>query len=173
MDTGELLAIEDESLVVHHMAKDVLCGQCSALMFLDERLARSSQSSPKFGLCCLNGKVSLDPLPPTPAELGPLLLNEPDLTRTLNNLFAMGSMQANVLSNMNAFGPPTFVVDGGPVQRCVSHLDCPEGQQLQYCLRYSHDSSHAQLEARVAMLEARTAQVRKRPRDTCAASRDA
>ncbi|OBQ27788.1 MAG: hypothetical protein AN485_24290, partial [Anabaena sp. MDT14b] len=82
-----------------------------------------------------------------------------DLTRTLNNLFSMGSMQANVLNNMNAFGPPTFVVDGGPVQRCVSHLDCPEGQQPLYCLRYIHDSSHAQLEARVAMLEARTAQV--------------
>ena len=39
-------------------AFDVQCPSCHALHWADERLARSSLTSPKFGTCCNSGKIS-------------------------------------------------------------------------------------------------------------------
>jgi hypothetical protein len=48
------------------------CENCDGLMWLDERLARSTETKPKFGLCCLEGSIKLpsfEPIPPPILEL--------------------------------------------------------------------------------------------------------
>ena len=47
----------------------VRCRDCDSLMFMTERLARSSKTTPKFGLCCLSGKINLPPVPEPPQQL--------------------------------------------------------------------------------------------------------
>ena len=47
----------------------VRCRDCDSLMFMTERLTRSSKTNPKFGLCCLSGKVTLPPVSEPPREL--------------------------------------------------------------------------------------------------------
>jgi hypothetical protein len=46
----------------------VVCPSCSALHWMEERLARSSERSPKFGMCCNSGKISWPAMsdPPEP-----------------------------------------------------------------------------------------------------------
>ncbi|KAH7866290.1 hypothetical protein Vadar_018312 [Vaccinium darrowii] len=44
----------------HYLGKmDTLCPKCLALHWMEERLTKSSRSSPVFGTCCLEGKVKL------------------------------------------------------------------------------------------------------------------
>ncbi|KAH7857226.1 hypothetical protein Vadar_010351 [Vaccinium darrowii] len=55
----------------HYLSKmDILCPKCLALHWMEERLTKSSRSSPVFGTCCLEGKVKLHSLitPPPPLE---------------------------------------------------------------------------------------------------------
>ena len=51
----------------------VVCPSCGALHLMEERLAQSSERSPKFGMCCKSGKISCpamsDPPEPTRALL--------------------------------------------------------------------------------------------------------
>ncbi|TFK83719.1 hypothetical protein K466DRAFT_455289, partial [Polyporus arcularius HHB13444] len=46
---------------------NVVCSHCSALHWYDESLSNSSRRNPKFGVCCLQGQVSL-PLPSLPPQ---------------------------------------------------------------------------------------------------------
>jgi len=48
---------------------NAMCTHCHALHWLNERLKRSSLSSPQFSLCCHNGKVRLEMLPDPPEQL--------------------------------------------------------------------------------------------------------
>ncbi|KAI3878605.1 hypothetical protein MKW98_027910 [Papaver atlanticum] len=56
---------------VRHSLKhmDVKCTHCGALHWMDERLMKSSRKKPKFGTCCLEGKIKLPPLQVPPKEL--------------------------------------------------------------------------------------------------------
>lgn len=50
-------------------AMDVVCTDCEAKHYLAEKLSHSSIRNPKFGICCLQGQVKLDPPQPPPAGL--------------------------------------------------------------------------------------------------------
>ena len=45
---------------------DVKCSNCGALHWIDERLSNSSIRNPRFGTCCLQGKVKLPSLKTPP-----------------------------------------------------------------------------------------------------------
>ena len=85
---------------VHDLGSmDVLCPSCNAKHWMAERLKKSSDHAPRFGLCCLQGKVLLPPLEPLPVQLERLYQTE-DLQgkhfrkeiRQFNTAFAMTSM---------------------------------------------------------------------------------
>ena len=38
---------------------DVICPSCKALHWMAEKLTKSSQRNPKFGMCCYSGKIDL------------------------------------------------------------------------------------------------------------------
>ena len=64
----------DPEWPVHSMGlMNLICSSCHALHWKDERLAKSSIHNPKFGKCCLNGKITLPALDPPPPELQNLL----------------------------------------------------------------------------------------------------
>ena len=59
---------------VHYMGKmDVPCPDCGALHWHCEKLPKSSQANPKFGMCCFSGKIKLPKLDNPPPELLNLL----------------------------------------------------------------------------------------------------
>src|SRR5882724_9693701 len=51
----------------------VKCPSCGALHWMDECLSSSSKRNPKFGKCCLSGKIQLPELMPPPQPLKRLL----------------------------------------------------------------------------------------------------
>ena len=57
---------------------NVECPNCHALHFLAEKLFHSCNTSPTFGVFCLQGKVHLPPLPLFPQELIDLYTNPSD-----------------------------------------------------------------------------------------------
>jgi hypothetical protein len=59
---------------VHYLGKmDVVCSDCHALHWRSEKLVKSSEINPKFGMCCLSGKIKLPKLDNVPPELFDLL----------------------------------------------------------------------------------------------------
>lgn len=46
---------------------NVICPDCKAKHFAEERPSNSSLRTPKFGMCCLQGQVSLDIIMPSPS----------------------------------------------------------------------------------------------------------
>src|SRR5882672_6145244 len=52
---------------------NIKCPDCGALHWMAERRSDSSMENPKFGKCCLSGKIELPKLEPPPQPLGGLL----------------------------------------------------------------------------------------------------
>ncbi|KAF8203331.1 hypothetical protein BJ912DRAFT_920472 [Pholiota molesta] len=85
---------------VHYVEKlNVKCDHCGALHWLDERLSKSTQASPKFGMCCFSGKIKLPKLEEPPSELKEFLMGSDDASkkfraniRQYNNALAMTSV---------------------------------------------------------------------------------
>ncbi|KAG2211413.1 hypothetical protein INT45_006306, partial [Circinella minor] len=81
------------------------CPSCGAQMWINERLTASSLTNPRFGLCCLSGKINL-PIPRSPPqELLDLITNHNPtnalsvqfhtIIRAYNSLFASAPVCAN------------------------------------------------------------------------------
>uniref|UniRef100_A0A6N2KT28 Helitron helicase-like domain-containing protein n=1 Tax=Salix viminalis TaxID=40686 RepID=A0A6N2KT28_SALVM len=97
------------------------CCHCNALFWLNERLAHSSQSNPKFSLCYLSGKIKLPRPPTTPHPLDDLLNSiygqKSNMFRrnihAYNSMFAFTSMGANIDQSVNHQpGPYVFKING-------------------------------------------------------------
>lgn len=59
-----------EPIILHYLGHlDVECPNCHAMHFISKRLSNSSIRTPRFGMCCLQGQVSLLPFPQWPPEL--------------------------------------------------------------------------------------------------------
>ncbi|KAL6581531.1 hypothetical protein OROMI_007454 [Orobanche minor] len=122
------------------------CGFCGALMWFDERLKKSSLSSPEFGLCCSRGKIQLPLLKQPPRLLRDLLQNRHiksrnyiDNIRAYNMMYAftsMGGIQDKTVNN--GHGPYTYRLGGNNYHLLGSLLpkegDSPKFSQLyMYC----------------------------------------
>ncbi|KAH9916490.1 uncharacterized protein B0H18DRAFT_850728, partial [Fomitopsis serialis] len=101
-------------------AMNIECPNCKALHFKGEKLSNSSLIHPKFGICCLQGQVQLDPptIPPLPLQR---LFNGVDNRsahflkniRRYNAAFAFTSVAVNIdQAVLMGSGPYSFRIHG-------------------------------------------------------------
>ena len=112
----------DHTQPAHYLGKmDVKCEHCGALHWLDEHLSKSSKWSPKFGMCCFEGKIELPKLENPPPELLGFLTGTDDASkkfhdniRRYNNALAMTSVgvQQDHAINQAGRGPWLFKIQG-------------------------------------------------------------
>lgn len=96
------------------------CQFCKAYFWIDERRHGSTILSPKYSLCCQNGKVRLPRLERPPTLLGDLLWGNHAKSkhfqqniRSYNSMFAFTSMGGTIdFAVNNGGGPPTFRLSG-------------------------------------------------------------
>ena len=94
---------------------DVECPNCHAVHFKLERLTKSSNANPKFGICCLQGQIQLRPLS-EPHLLHQLFTSSApharkfrDGIRQYNSAFAFTSVAVDVDNTiLNGRGPYSF-----------------------------------------------------------------
>ncbi|KIM40031.1 hypothetical protein M413DRAFT_29163, partial [Hebeloma cylindrosporum] len=99
---------------------DIPCPHCGALHWLAEKLSNSSKHSPKFGMCCMEGKVQLPALEAPPEPLRQLLTSEDRSAKTFrdeiwkyNRAFAFTSLGVDEDHSVNhGRGPPVFRIFG-------------------------------------------------------------
>ena len=99
---------------------DIACPHCGALHWLAEKLAASSKCLPKFGMCCIEGKVQLPALEALPEPLQQLLTTGGHNVTTFwdeiwkyNQALAFTSLGVNEDHSVNqGWGPPVFRIFG-------------------------------------------------------------
>ena len=129
---------------------DVPCSDCGALHWKSEKLVNSSQIHPKFGTCCLSGKIKIDKLHNPPPELLHLLSGEDaiskqfrDHIRSYNNALAMTSLGCNQVHAVNqGHGPYVFKVQGRVYHQSGSLIPRP-GVTPIYAQLYIYDPQEA------------------------------
>ncbi|PCH38554.1 hypothetical protein WOLCODRAFT_65178, partial [Wolfiporia cocos MD-104 SS10] len=129
---------------------DIQCPHCHALHWKGERLKSSTNTSHKFGVCCLQGQVDLPPIQLPPAALRWLFMGVDPRSRSLwdkirqyNNAFAFMSVAVNVDNAiLNGSGPYSFKIHGALYHKMGSLLP-PEGLQPSYAQLYIHDPQAA------------------------------
>ncbi|KIM87861.1 hypothetical protein PILCRDRAFT_3586, partial [Piloderma croceum F 1598] len=133
---------------------DVKCPDCHALHFMSERLTNSSNSNPKFGICCLQGQIQLPPLSEPPHLLHKLLTSSAPRARKFregirqyNSAFAFTSVAVNMDHTiLNGRGPYSFRIHGS-LHHKMGTLHPHNPQQPSYAQLYIYDE-HAALAAR-------------------------
>jgi hypothetical protein len=142
----------DNTQPIHSLGKlEVKCDYCGALHWIDERLAKSSKRSPKFGMCCFSGKIKLPKLQNPPPELMGFLTGRDDASkkfrdniRRYNNALAMTSIgvkQDHAINNAGG-GPWLFKVQGKLSHYAGSLLPVP-GETPLYAQLYIYDPTEA------------------------------
>ena len=136
---------------IHNLGRmDVQCPNCHALHWMAERLTASSQRNPRFGMCCLSGKIVLPPLHPVPPELLNFLTAQDNIgksfrdhIRTYNNALAMTSIGRKIDESVNdGVGPYIFKLHGELSHRSGSLLPS-EGEPPIYAQLYIYDPADA------------------------------
>ncbi|KAJ7648420.1 hypothetical protein B0H17DRAFT_959067, partial [Mycena rosella] len=115
------------------------CRHCGALHWLTEKIVKSSDAEPKFGMCCNHGKVVLDPLKELPTDLEKLYAENgaqakefPKNIAQYNTALSFTSIGVNKdRSIINSGGLPIFRTHGELYHRTGALLASP-GQQLTY-----------------------------------------
>ena len=122
-----------------------------------EHLTASSNRNPRFGMCCLSGKIVLPPLHPVPPELLQLLTAQDDIgksfrdhIRTYNNALAMTSIGRKIDESVNngeeavndGVGPYVFKLHG-ELSHKIGSLLPSEGEPPVYAQLYIYDPADA------------------------------
>ncbi len=91
---------------VHNMGPmNVECPYCHALHWKEEHLTKSSNRNPKFGKCCLSGKVWLPGLNQPPPELHNLLTSQDPMAKGFcTNIRKYNDALAEYISLAPVFG---------------------------------------------------------------------
>ncbi|KAG5565923.1 hypothetical protein RHGRI_001745 [Rhododendron griersonianum] len=92
---------------------DIECHDCKALHWMDERLTRSSTSSPLFGTCCLQGKVRLNLLLTPPSPIRALYDGDDDRSISFQK-HARGYNATNAFTSLGATLDPRVLTGSGP-----------------------------------------------------------
>ncbi|KAH9911085.1 uncharacterized protein B0H18DRAFT_893579 [Fomitopsis serialis] len=135
---------------------NIECPSCKALHFKGEKLTHSSLIHPKFGICCLQGQVQLDPpsIPPLPLQR---LFNGVDNRsahflkniRRYNAAFAFTSVAVNIdQAVLMGSGPYSFRIHGD-LYHLMGSLMPQDGVSPRYAQLYIHDPAEA-LSSRLA-----------------------
>ncbi|KAG5032585.1 hypothetical protein JHK82_016165 [Glycine max] len=121
------------------------CRHCNANMWYNETISkRKNSSSPRFNLCCGDGKVELPLLKNPPKHLHQLLFdhnaadskNYQQNIRTYNMMFAFTFAGIKLDKSINdSRGPPTIRIQGQPCHRIGSLLPMP-GKEPKFAQLY-------------------------------------
>ena len=130
---------------VHYLGPmDKICPFCHALHWKTERLTKSSDTSPKFGLCCFSGKVVLPLLTRPPIELWNLYVGDDTQSkrfrqniRKYNNALAMTSVGVD-RQKPPGRGPPVWVIQGA-LHHKIGTLLPMDGNQPTFAQLYIYD----------------------------------
>ena len=137
----------------HYLGRmEHLCANCHALHWLGERLTTSSMTLPRFGSCCLQGKVCIDYV----AAIHPQLLqlytgNDSDARefrvsiRRYNKAFAFTSTGGSGGLDGSIFdgrGPPSYKIQGETFHQIGPLLPDPSKSPL-YSQLYIYDPNEA------------------------------
>ncbi|CAG8740147.1 18684_t:CDS:1, partial [Acaulospora morrowiae] len=121
LDINPTMSRQNQDDMQHDLGRmDIECSYCGALHWLDERLTNSSRKNPKFGSCCLNGKVVLPLLRDPPPFLRMLFDGEADLCTEFrknicqyNAAHAFTSLGAKIdVSILQGHNPYSFRIHG-------------------------------------------------------------
>ncbi|KAJ7777827.1 hypothetical protein DFH07DRAFT_730985, partial [Mycena maculata] len=131
------------------------CRHCDALHWSGEKLAKSSNASPEFGMCCNHGKVEIGKLEDPPERLKRLLLdNGPQGKEFRNNMWqyniALSFTSLGVKENQSVSrgsGSPIFKIQGELCHKAGSLIPTP-GRVPSYAQLYIYEP-HAALEYRI------------------------
>jgi hypothetical protein len=126
-----------------------VCVYCGALMWIEERVKKSSKSSPKFSLCCSQGDIEIVPYRPLPERLHSLYHSHDrkskfflENIRSFNSMFAFTSIGGNIDTSMNDGNcPPVFVMNGENYHQIGSLLPLP-GQRPKFAQLYIYDTDN-------------------------------
>ena len=141
----------DPSWPIHSLGKmDVPCPDCGALHWMAERLTNSSDTNPRFGMCCFQGKIKLERLHNIPQELETLFQDQNpqakefrENIRRYNNALAMTSLGCKVDESVNrGNGPYVFKVHGR-LSHMAGSLLPQEGESPVFAQLYIYDPADA------------------------------
>ena len=127
------------------------CPECGALHWIAEKLSASSRTTPRFGLCCKQGKVKLPPLRDPPAALRQLYVMDTPESRhfreeiwRFNRALSFTSLGVNEDRSVNGpgRGPPVFRICGDLCHRSGA-LEPSPGQPPQYAQLYVYEPRDA------------------------------
>ncbi|KAG1809230.1 hypothetical protein EV424DRAFT_1301507, partial [Suillus variegatus] len=124
---------------------NVECPNCHAMHFACERLTKSSARNPRFGTCCLEGKVDLPPFPAWPLELQQAYGNRAFVSkiRQYNSALAFTSVGVTIEDRaLQGSGPNAFHIHGS-LHHLMGSLIAPEGIRPSYAQIYIYDPEHA------------------------------
>ena len=127
---------------------NVICPNCEAWHFDSEKLTSSTRTIKKFGLCCLQGKVTLPNLSDPPAQMLHLLRhvdNAPfrEKIRQYNAAFAFTSVGVKFDESVTrSSGPYAFKIHGALYHR-TGALVPDQGQDASYAQLYILDPEDA------------------------------
>ena len=109
----------------HYLGRmQIRCTNCGAWHWKNEQLAGKD----KFGMCCLSGKVILEPLKPMPSDLLKLFKENNNFRKSIrayNSAVAMASIGAKVDKSLHHRGPPVYKIRGALYHHIGSHLPPP------------------------------------------------
>ncbi|KAJ6535291.1 hypothetical protein DFH09DRAFT_1325118 [Mycena vulgaris] len=131
------------------------CPHCDALHWVGEKIAKSKEDAPLFGMCCNHGKVAIGHLEEPPEPLRQLLLNDGPQGREYrnnmwqyNNALSFTSLGVKEDQSVNrGRGPPIFKIQGELCHKAGALIPAP-GRVPSYAQLYIYEP-HAALEYRM------------------------
>ncbi|KAL7137773.1 hypothetical protein ABFS83_10G115500 [Erythranthe nasuta] len=126
------------------------CPFCGSMMWYGERIDKHRQTSrPKFGLCCMSGKVQLPIIRDAPPTLNNLVFGTvrrskhfQENVQTYNMMFSFTSLGGKVQTSINnGFGPYTFLLHGQNYHLLGSLLP-EEGTRPKFAQLYIFDTKN-------------------------------
>ncbi|KIK35024.1 hypothetical protein CY34DRAFT_96888, partial [Suillus luteus UH-Slu-Lm8-n1] len=114
-----------------------------AIHCIFKRLSVSSIQNPQFGMCCLQGQVSLPPFPQWPPKLQQAYIDRTFISKIqqYNSALAFTSIGVNIEDRaLQDFGPNTFHIHGS-LHHLMGSLIPPDGVQPSYAQLYIYNDS--------------------------------
>ncbi|XP_028775968.1 uncharacterized protein LOC114732794 [Neltuma alba] len=127
-----------------------ICPDCGAKMWYDERLRKHrNENPPRFGMCCLQGKVQLPTFQDPPVQLFNLLAGHHPQSnhfrmhvRTYNMMFAFTSMGGKIDRNVNDGRAPYVYKLSGQNMHLIGSILPTDGATPKFAQLYIYDTSN-------------------------------
>ncbi|XP_028784301.1 uncharacterized protein LOC114740311 [Neltuma alba] len=127
-----------------------ICPDCGAKMWYDERLRKyRNENPPRFGMCCLQGKVPLPTFQDPPVQLFNLLAGHHPQSnhfrmyvRTYNMMFAFTSMGGKIDRNVNDGRAPYVYKLSGQNMHLIGSILPTDGATPKFAQLYIYDTSN-------------------------------